>query len=128
LVFIWSLSANAQTKSAEVPIVVLPAEAADFFLQKYYTGVRDSIRFKNAQADKQNLLDAIAIKSRQCESCELSLVKKDSVISLLVSEKKLAIDSAEVKCAEKVDSVKKGNKIRNWIIVVLATYGLAKTL
>lgn len=126
LAFIWSLSVNAQ--SIQAPTVTLPAPAAEFFLQKYYAGVRDSLLLQNAEREKQYLLGAIDVRSRQLESCQTSLAKKDTIALHLVQEKKLAVDSVQVKCEEKTKRLKKRIGVRNWIIVVLGAYALAKTL
>lgn len=116
--FITTLSVNAQLPKKE-EVVTLPPAVADFFLDAYYKGQRDSILLRSAHLQEQDMLAAIALRTGQLESCRRDSASSKLYISSLNLQKKNSVDSVKTVGDAKVEKVQKRSTTKSWIIIGL---------
>lgn len=114
--------------NAQEQVVTLQPDVARFYLDSFYKGQRDSLLLKSCTNREKIYDERLLIKDGQISSYKRDSTTNHKLLKNLRAEKKNSLDSLTVKKDEKIARVKKNGAIKNWIIVILAVYGLSRTL
>lgn len=115
-----ALSAEAQQRR----VVTLGADTAQFFLDAYYRGQRDSLRVKNLSAEMQKMDTALSIRSKQISSYKNDSARNVRMFANLAEQKKVSVDSTAIVTKQQV---KRKSAWKDWALIGLLAYALAKT-
>ena len=74
LVFTIIVTINANAQTGSEPVVILPNQVGNYFLNTWFKSERDSIELRGCKISQQDLLAAISIQKDEIKS-----YKRDSV-------------------------------------------------